>query len=168
MERRALVLALALTLPLALFGVPYAYAATTQSTYVVLVGDNIASHSTVGELVRCLSPSDSTQHFALFLSSPFTMTVVGSFLTNSGGAEASTGEVPNGWVVTLHNPETSPQAVGVQIVCQSPITVAGIGVPEFGSLYVAIAIGAVAYFLLARRYATGKNGGLSALHNLEG
>jgi len=33
-----------------------------------------------------------------------------------------------------------------------PITVAGIGVPEFGSLYIAIALGAVLYFLLARRY----------------
>jgi hypothetical protein len=153
MERRALVLALALTLPLALYGIPYAYALTTQSTYVVLFGDNIAAHGQIVDVVRCSSPTDSTQHFALFLFSPFTMTVIGSSLTNSAGGEASTGEIPNGWAVILHNPEASPQAVGVQIICQTPITVAGIGVPQFGSLYVAIALGAVVYFMMARRFA---------------
>jgi hypothetical protein len=38
-------------------------------------------------------------------------------------------------------------------ICQTPITVAGIGVPEFGSFYVAIALGAVVYFMLSRRLA---------------
>ncbi len=156
MERRALVLALALTLPLVLFCVPYAYALTTQSTYVVLFGDSIPAHGQVLEVVRCSSPTDSTQHFALFLSSPFTLTVIGSSLINSASGEASTGETPNGWAVIVHNPEATPEAVGVQIICQSPITVAGVGVPEFGSLYAAIAIGAVAYFLLARRYGASK------------
>ena len=37
------------------------------------------------------------------------------------------------------------------MVCQTPVTVAGVGVPEFGSLYAAIALGAVAYFMLSRR-----------------
>jgi len=40
-----------------------------------------------------------------------------------------------------------------QVICQTPINVAGIGVPQFGSLYVAIALGAVLYFLLSKRFA---------------
>jgi hypothetical protein len=48
---------------------------------------------------------------------------------------------------------SAPGAVTeVYIICQSPITVAGVGVPEFGSLYVAIALGAVVYFMLSRRF----------------
>jgi hypothetical protein len=43
--------------------------------------------------------------------------------------------------------------MGLEIICQTPVTVAGIGVPQFGSLYVAIALGAVAYFLMSRRFA---------------
>jgi hypothetical protein len=41
----------------------------------------------------------------------------------------------------------------VYAVCQMPIAVGGISVPEFGSLCVAIALGAVAYFMLSRRFA---------------
>jgi hypothetical protein len=40
-----------------------------------------------------------------------------------------------------------------EVICQTPLTVAGIGVPEFGSLYVAIALGAVVYFVMSRRLA---------------
>jgi hypothetical protein len=44
--------------------------------------------------------------------------------------------------------------VVVDVVCQTPIAaVAGVSVPQFGSLYVAIALGAVAYFMLSRRFA---------------
>jgi hypothetical protein len=35
MEKRALILALALTIPLALYGIPYAYASVTSSDYVI-------------------------------------------------------------------------------------------------------------------------------------
>jgi hypothetical protein len=38
----------------------------------------------------------------------------------------------------------------VWAICMTPVTVAGIGVPEFGSLYAAIALGAVVYFMLSR------------------
>ena len=38
------------------------------------------------------------------------------------------------------------------IVSQSPITVAGVTIPEFGSLYVAIALAALVYFGLFRHY----------------
>src|SRR6266550_6695884 len=41
MERRAVILAMALTLPLALYGVPYAYASTTSSTYNVYNGVSV-------------------------------------------------------------------------------------------------------------------------------
>jgi hypothetical protein len=57
-------------------------------------------------------------------------------------------------VVEVFNPDASfAIAFTAGAVCQTPITVAGIGVPEFGSLYMAIALGAVAYFLMARRLA---------------
>jgi hypothetical protein len=46
--------------------------------------------------------------------------------------------------------------MSMRAVCQTPVTVAGVSVPEFGSLYVAIALGAVLYFLLARRFAPTK------------
>jgi len=157
MERRALVLALALTLPLALYGVPYAYAATTQSTYVVVKQADVGPFSDVLTGVRCSSPLDSTQHFAVFppdfsLQDSFTISVRYSWLNNSAGGDARTGDNPNGWTVALHNPSARDLLVNLQIVCQSPITVAGISVPEFGSLYVAIALGAVAYFALSRQY----------------
>ena len=40
----------------------------------------------------------------------------------------------------------------VLAVCQVPITVAGVSVPEFASLYLAIAIAVVAYFMLSGRF----------------
>jgi hypothetical protein len=59
-------------------------------------------------------------------------------------------ETANAWVVEASGFSIDTTA---QVTCQSPITVAGIGVPQFGSLYVAIALGVVVYFILSRRYA---------------
>jgi hypothetical protein len=75
-------------------------------------------------------------------------------MLNSAGGVALTGANPNGWVIGLFNPDLGFSFNGVQIVCQTPITVAGVSVPEFGSLYVAIALGAVVYFILSRRITT--------------
>src|SRR6267378_1605501 len=59
MERRAIILALALTLPLALYGVPYAYAVTTSSTY--LVHDSAAATtSTLVVRVHCTTGDYAT------------------------------------------------------------------------------------------------------------
>lgn len=49
-ERRALLLALALTLPLLLYGVPYAYAAQTSSSYTVESTIAVAASSTGAKL----------------------------------------------------------------------------------------------------------------------
>jgi len=162
MEKRALVLALALTLPLALYGIPYSYAATKTSTYGV-----IADYSV---------PLNTSGQFYAFCSS-------GDFATGGGYATFRTvtyseayprppptpGPAPNGWAVTVAGGAGQfGTDLEVEVVCMTPITVAGIGVPQFGSLYMAIALGAVAYFLLARRYATGKTKGLISIAEFGG
>ena len=63
------------------------------------------------------------------------------------------GNPPDTWQVAVYNPTPDGRNFIVWAVCQHPVTVAGIGVPEFGSLYIAIALGAVAYFMLSRRFA---------------
>jgi hypothetical protein len=157
METHALVLALALTLPLALYGVPYAYAATsTLTTYSVQQSNLVANGSDQLFNLRCLSPSDSSAAYPalsfpiLRPDNPF----IHVFLPlNSAGTQATDGQTVNGWKVDVTNTEGHAFNVIVIILCTTSITVAGIGVPEFGSLYVAIALGAVAYFMLSRRFA---------------
>src|SRR2546425_896987 len=162
MERRALVLALALTLPLLLYGIPYAYAVSTQSTYVSTIQKTVDAHTQAQFTVKCSSSSDFTQHYAIWQEmGDFGVpgpppTILEASLINSNGDPIVTnsGQNPNGWFVAIVNNEVSFNLFNVQIICQSPITsVAGIGVPEFGSLYVAIALGALIYFALSRQYA---------------
>jgi len=155
MERRAVVVALALTLPLALYGVPYAYAVTTSSTY--LVHDSAAATtSTLVVRVHCTTGDYATGGgveaagaavVAVSFSEPLFFDGTNYFIAVSGQ--------PNAWVGAGHT--TSGADVGMLVhawvVCQTPITVAGIGVPEFGSLYAAIALGAALYFMLSRRFA---------------
>jgi len=148
MERRALVLALALTLPLFLYGVPYAYASTTSSTYAV---------------VQAVSLQPQTGTFAEALCNPGDYVTGGGYAATSASPDLKVrssyayfpdhGPNPTIWFVDVFNSSpTATEVAFVQAVCQSPITVAGIGVPEFGSLYVAIALGAVLYFLLSKRF----------------
>jgi hypothetical protein len=142
MEKRALVLALALTLPLGLYGIPYAYATTTSTTYRVFTSNTINPGGVFTVTALCHSGDYATGGSA---SQPFGVTITGS---------APHGDSPpNGWDGYFYNPESGPVTVTTFVVCQTPITVAGIGVPQFGSLYVAIALGAVAYFMLSRRFA---------------
>ena len=168
MERRSLVLAVSLALPLLLYGIPYAYAATTstQSTYTVTTQITMAGN-TLNSLVhlQCLSPTDYTDHFTTDPSNPTDIHVRGSHMLKSNGALALTGDNPNGWIINLQNSYPNDLDATVQIVCQSPVTVsvAGIGVPEFGSLYAAIALGAVIYFALSRQYA-GKRAAQAQVH----
>jgi hypothetical protein len=152
MERGALVLVLALMLPLGLYGIPYAYAAGTQSTYLVRADVTVGPVSETVTIVKCLNPSDFTLHFE---APPLnTGDTISATWVNSGGGTPSTGDIPNGWRFLTDNPDHfSTIDFPVFIACQSPIAVAGIGVPEFGSLYVAIALGAVVYFMLSRRFA---------------
>jgi len=142
MERRAVVLALALMLPLALYGIPYAYATTTSTTYRVTVSITINPGGVFTVTALCHSGDYATGGSA---SQPFGVTITGS---------APHGDYPpTGWDGYFYNPESGPVTVTTFAVCQTPITVAGIGVPQFGSFYVAIALGAVLYFIMAKRFA---------------
>jgi hypothetical protein len=142
MERRALVLALALTLPLALYGVPYAYASQVSTSYTALWHDVVLPNQTVTDVATCTSGDyvtgggwEGTARIVVYTSEaqPF-------------------GPGPSLWKVTAHNIDGGiSQQLVIVAVCQTPISVAGIGVPEFGSLYVAIALGAVVYFMLSKR-----------------
>jgi hypothetical protein len=145
MERRALVLTLALTLPLTLYGIPYAYAATTSSTYI------LHTFGTTSANVHCNSGDYATGGGASGTSGVLGSAIFASAPQLWNGVTyigITTGQ-PNAWVGVA----ASGVSVDVWVVCQTPITVAGIGVPEFGSLYAAIALGAVLYFMMARRYA---------------
>jgi len=153
MERRALVLALALKLPLALYGIPFAYAAATQSTYAVATTQDCPSNSCSFIVpLTCNSPSDYSLQYGVYYDRlPSDARVDGAIPTNSAGSPVSTNEVPNGWRISVIS--GAPEKISFAVICQSPVTVAGIGVPQFGSLYVAIALGAVVYFMLSRRFA---------------
>jgi hypothetical protein len=93
---------------------------------------------------------DSTEHYG-YTNQGFGVSLLSIFPVNSGGAEVVTDDNPNGGRLTFSSP---PGAVTeVYTIFQSPITVAGIGCPSSASLYVAIALGAVAYFMMSRRFA---------------
>jgi hypothetical protein len=79
-----------------------------------------------------------------------------SYPTGVGSFPNPPDSTPTGWFVLATGLAGAPYVSYVYVVCQTPITVAGIGVPQFGSLYIAIALGAVVYFLLVRRYASPK------------
>jgi len=143
MEKRAVVLALALTLPLALYGIPYAYASVTTSTYSVSTSGTIAAAPSTIRLDAHCNLND-------FATGGGYNAPDGIFASVSAPNPASPSE-PTYWTVILNNPSTVGGPVAARAVCMTPVLVAGIGVPEFGSLYVAIALGAVAYFLMARR-----------------
>jgi hypothetical protein len=139
-ERRALVVALALTFPLLLFGVPYAYANTVSSSYTV--------SSSTSQQVHCNSGDYATGGGGVVASGAVRASepLVGGSVPSSPADGA-----PNGWYIDGTVSLVSGTFL-VFVVCQTPITVAGVTVPEFGQLYVAIALGAVAYFMLSRRF----------------
>jgi len=144
MERRALVLALALTLPLALYGIPYAYASQVSTSYTALWHDVVLPLHTVTDAATCNSGDYVTGGG---------WEGTGRIVVHTSEAQAL-GPGPVQWKVTAENTDGGiSQQLVVVAVCQAPITVGGIGVPEFGSLYVAIALGAVVYFMLSRRFA---------------
>jgi hypothetical protein len=142
-ERRAFVLALALTLPLVIYGIPYAYAITASSSYVVgetTTTQSLAVHCKTGDYATGGgAASDSFGHLESSYPLYFDGTTYAGLLAGQ----------PNAW-----GGYADQGLLTVWVVCQSPIPLpAGLGVPEFGSLYVAIALGAVVYFMLSRRFA---------------
>jgi hypothetical protein len=155
LEKRALVLALALTLPLATYGIPYAYASTVSSSYVVTVTNTVATGTQIDASVHCNSGAYATgggvdpKEGSAVVSRGYPLFFDGTFYHLVG-----TNDEPNAWHGEVVSVAGLQEAFGIQVyvVCQTPITVAGIGVPQFGSLYVAIALGAVLYFMLSRHF----------------
>jgi len=153
METRALVLALALSLPLAFYGIPYAYASTTSSSYEVLGNDvDVPAGGVVAATATCNSGDYVTGGGWSISPEIAGVGLSGNDVTGNGGAGAGSVNL-NGWGVEVNNHRSSSETLHAIAMCQTPITVAGVTVPEFGSLYVAIALGAVVYFLLSRRLA---------------
>jgi len=142
-ERRALVLALALAVPLMLYGIPYVYASTTSSSYEVNTSASIPANS-YGDVVAPCNTGDYATGGGFVNGNPYHMIIIQSIPQG--------GPPPDGWDVQVINQFSLSSDAHAYVVCQTPIVVAGINVPEFGSLYVAIAIGAVVYFLFSRRF----------------
>jgi hypothetical protein len=134
MDKSGKVLFLALALPLALYGIPYAYASTTTSTYMVIADYTIAA-STSAQVYAACHPGDFATGggYATFRT-----------VTYSEGYPRT--GMPTLWAVTVAANGITFTDVEVNAICMTPITVAGIGVPEFGSLYAAIALAAILYF----------------------
>jgi hypothetical protein len=151
MERPALVMALALTLPLAIYGVPYAYATVSSATYTVGNFFTVPAHSTANLYDSVCNSGDYVTGGGVNAAvGNGNEQVLGSIATRGDNPTASP---PDRWTGIASNPSGISDEVFVGAVCQTPITVAGVGVPEFGSLYVVIALGAVVYFMLSRRFA---------------
>jgi hypothetical protein len=148
-RRAEAVLALVLVVPLALYFVPYAYAAQTTATYAV---DQV-----------CTIPNDSSLHACDALCTSGDNATGGGFVLPAGGGlelfaanAVLGGGKPIGYEAVVRPTAFNfPRVLTSEAFCQTPIAVAGIGVPEFGSLYTAIALGAVVFFLLSR-YMSGK------------
>jgi hypothetical protein len=158
MEKRAIVLALLLTLPLVLYGVPYAYAATTSSTYAVVQAFSVPPSMGTFAQADC-NPGDYIAGGGYIFTGGFQPDLK---VEGSHAAIPDHGPNPTLWQLDVFNSSpTTTEGGFVQAICQSPITVAGIGVPEFGSLYVAIALGAVIYFVLARQHAGKRSAGIT-------
>jgi hypothetical protein len=170
MEKRALVLALALTVPLALYGIPYAYAATTGDTATVISGNGNAASNGAGLPFApiftnsngiCTVTYDVFEDGAQTFSVRFSANGVpaGNTQYTAAGGNSHTDTVAASEVdLTIYAGSSSTVYYAYSAICHSTLAVAGIGVPQFGSLYVAIALGAVVYFLLAKRLAPVKTG----------
>jgi hypothetical protein len=153
MERRATILALALTIPLILYSVPYAYASVTSSAYVIHSSFFVVAQSYNNVIIGC-----NIGDYAVSggYATAAIVTIAQSQPTKGGAPFLSNGNRPDGWQITGFNTASlggTTESVDAWVVCQTPVTVAGIGVPEFGSLYVVIALGAIVYFMLSRRFA---------------
>ena len=138
MERTGKILILALAVPLMFYAVPYAYASVTTSSYMMFAGNtlgNIADvHCNAGDYA---TGGGSFSAGALVNSNP----EIYNFGT--GTYSPATSGTPNAWHVAAADTN-----VAAWVICQTPVTVAGITVPQFGSLYTAIALAAVLYFAL--------------------
>jgi hypothetical protein len=151
-NRPNMILAGLLLIPLALFFVPYAYASATSSDYVVTGSKTIGESIFLADNLACSSGDYAVSggYKVDFVSDVAAVPKVASSYPTVGGVPATQGQTPNGWAFDLENPTALATTFSLWVVCQTPITIAGIGVPEFGQLYFAVAIGAVVFFLIAK------------------
>src|SRR6267143_1948756 len=131
MERRAALLALALTLPLALYGIPYAYASAT-SDHVVLSTLTVTSLNSATVIVNCpsvdyaVSGGYTPAGFALSKDNVEELPYIIANYPTLGGVQTVTGQTPDGWAFVGANGATIDHMATVWVVCQTPVTVAGI------------------------------------------
>ena len=131
-----------------LYGVPYAYASTTSSTYTV-DGPTFILHSSDGFQALYADCNSGDYVTGGGYSGGVTTDLVVSNSEPVGGVS---------WGIGVTNIGAGTLDVHAIAVCQTPITVAGVSVPEFGSLYVAIALGALVYFVVSRHFSRGSSG----------
>jgi hypothetical protein len=155
-ERNEKVLVLLLGVPLLIYFVPYSYAATTSSSYVIenqYPGTSVPAHQSGINVALCNTGDYATG--SLYFIQSFDENAPPTVLAIHGANDASggyiTGGTPHGIYVDVWNPSSSGTInFWAGAICQTPIAVAGVGVPEFGSLYSAIALAAILYFALSR------------------
>jgi hypothetical protein len=115
---------------------------------------NVAAHGMATDLVHCNPGDYATGGGANAGGAAIDLSAAVRFDFNSQSySTLSNGQTPNAWEAGANNPSSVDVGMYAEVICQTPLTVAGIGVPEFGSLYVAIALGAVVYFVMSRRLA---------------
>jgi len=143
-----------LLIPIVLYFVPYTYAATTSTDYVVTGSSQIGESIMLAVNLECNSGdyAISGGYKLDFISDVAAVPKVASSYPTLGASPTTSGQTPNGWAFDLENPTALTTTFSLWVVCQTPVTVAGIGVPEFGSLYIAIALGTLVYFVLSRQF----------------
>ncbi len=148
MRRDSKILVLVLTIPLLLFGMGYAYAQQSTGTYVIGETTPMPAYAPIVLDADCYSGDYATGGGHLF-TGPVEQNAVQSYPIpyTVPGTE---GPQPTGWRVAGYNPSANPGNLEVFVVCQTPITVAGFGVPEFGSIYIIMIIGAAVYLVLTK------------------
>ena len=146
MKKDLKILVLLLAIPLLLFGTGYAYAQQTTSSYLTYLSVDVPAGQSSGAVdVYC-----DTGDFATGGASAKEGEMI---LNGESPLPQALGATPWGWRADAVNPTEDPLQLTVYVVCMSPITIAGIGVPEFGSIYILMIIGAAVYLVLTK---TGK------------
>jgi hypothetical protein len=126
MERRGILLVVALAMPLALDGFPYAYASIATSDHVVRATWTV--HAGNGDFNPACHPGDYAVSggyapSGLTVSTPGgvapTPEIVSTFPTLAG-VPASDGQTPDGWTFEAGNASGADAPAEVWVVCQTP------------------------------------------------
>lgn len=133
-----------LVMPLVLYGVGYAYAQVSTQIYErssthVIVAQRYSSFTAWCDVFDYVTGGG----YNVMGGWRYDERVVSS-MSNTEGEQ-------QGWLVTIFGMHGgSEETITVYARCMPPITVAGIGVPEFGSFYILLSVVVGAYFVLFR------------------